>query len=47
FDRIDYWLVASALVALQLIFTFLYSRYFNQGPLECVWRKLTKAKINA
>ena len=47
FDRIDYWLVATALVALQLIFTFIYSRYFNQGPLEFVWRKLTKAKINA
>ena len=47
FDRIDYWLVATALVALQLLFTFIYSRYFSQGPLEFVWRKLTKAKINA
>ncbi len=47
FNRIDYWLVATALVALQLLFTFIYSRYFSQGPLEFVWRKLTKAKINA
>ncbi|WP_457934951.1 DUF418 domain-containing protein [Pseudoalteromonas sp. SCSIO 43210] len=47
FDRIDYWVLATALVVLQLIFTFIYSRYFNQGPLEFVWRKLTKAKINA
>jgi len=47
FNRIDYWLVSTALVALQLVFTIIYSRYFNQGPLECVWRKLTKVKINA
>lgn len=47
FNRIDYWLVATALVVLQLIFTIIYSRYFDQGPLEYLWRKLTQAKINA
>lgn len=47
FNRIDYWLVATALVVVQLLFTALYSRFYTQGPLEFIWRKLTQAKISA
>ncbi|WP_213610210.1 DUF418 domain-containing protein [Pseudoalteromonas sp.] len=44
FNRLDYWLLAISLVIVQLIFTAVYCRYFKQGPLEYLWRKL--AKIN-
>jgi uncharacterized protein len=44
FNRIDYWLVATALVVIQLVFTVVYGRYFNQGPIELFWRKLSKVK---
>ena len=47
FNRIDYWLVAGSLVAVQLLFTLFYSRYFKQGPLEVLWRKLTDIKSAA
>ena len=46
FNRIDYWLVATALVIVQLLFTALYSRFYIQGPLEFIWRKLTQLKIS-
>ncbi len=45
FNRIDYWIVATGLVSGQLLFTALYCRYYEQGPLEYVWRRLTQAKI--
>ncbi len=45
FNRLDYWIVATCLVVVQLLFTALHSRYYEQGPLEYVWRRLTKAKI--
>ena len=44
FNRIDYWLVAICLVVVQLMFTALYCRYFKQGPLEYLWRKLAQIK---
>lgn len=47
FNRIDYCLVATLLIVIQLIITAIYSRYFQQGPLEYIWRKLTYAKITA
>lgn len=47
FNRIDYWLVATVLIVLQLGFTAIYSRYFKQGPLEVLLRNVSRAKINA
>jgi uncharacterized protein len=44
FNRSDYWQVATMLVVLQLLLTWLYSRYFQQGPLEYLWRHLTRLK---
>lgn len=44
FNRIDYWLVATCLVVIQLLFTITYSQYFKQGPLEFIWRKLIDKK---
>lgn len=40
FDRIDYWLIATSIALFQLVFSVLYRRYFDQGPLEFIWRKL-------
>jgi uncharacterized protein len=45
FNRIDYWLVVTLLVMLQLALSSCYYRYFQQGPLEYMWRKLTMLKI--
>ena len=42
FNRIEYWLLVSTLVAAQLAFSVIYLRYFKQGPLEYIWRKLSR-----
>lgn len=47
FNRIDYWLVATLLVIIQLLLSTLYSRFFQHGPLEYMWRNLIKQKIPA
>ncbi|MGO2478402.1 MAG: DUF418 domain-containing protein [Pseudoalteromonas sp.] len=43
FNRVDYFLVATIGVIVQLIGCHIYLRYFNQGPLEWCWRKLVRA----
>jgi len=40
FNRIDYFLLVTIVVLMQLFLCHQYMRYFNQGPLEWVWRKL-------
>jgi uncharacterized protein len=40
-------LLALALYTFQIIFSFLWLRYFNFGPLEWVWRCLTYNKLFA
>ncbi|MEH6394835.1 DUF418 domain-containing protein [Pseudoalteromonas sp.] len=42
FNRIEYWLLVSLLVLAQLVFSVIYLRYFKQGPLEFIWRKLAR-----
>ncbi|ACA88353.1 DUF418 domain-containing protein [Shewanella woodyi] len=46
-DRPDYMLIAIGYSILQLILATIYFNYFNQGPLEKLWRGLAKAKPNA
>ncbi|MBW8182552.1 DUF418 domain-containing protein [Shewanella nanhaiensis] len=46
-DRPDYMLIAIGYSILQLILATIYLNYFNQGPLEKLWRRLAKAKPNA
>ncbi|WP_065187737.1 DUF418 domain-containing protein [Shewanella woodyi] len=46
-DRPDYMLIAIGYSILQLILATIYLNYFNQGPLEKLWRGLAKAKPNA
>ncbi|WP_348772148.1 DUF418 domain-containing protein [Pseudoalteromonas sp. MMG010] len=41
FNRIDYFIVATLLVIVQLAFVAIYSQFNKQGPLEYVWRKLS------
>ncbi|MFS1439595.1 DUF418 domain-containing protein [Shewanella sp. 10N.286.48.A6] len=43
-DRVDYILIALGLSGLQLLLAPLYLRYFSQGPLESLWRKLVSKK---
>lgn len=45
-DRPDYMLIAIGYSILQLILATIYLNYFNQGPLEKLWRGLAKAKPN-
>ena len=42
FNRIEYWLLVSLLVLTQLVCSVIYLRYFKQGPLEFIWRKLAR-----
>ncbi|WP_394389109.1 DUF418 domain-containing protein [Shewanella woodyi] len=46
-DRPDYMLIAIGYSILQLILAAIYLNYFNQGPLEKLWRRLAKSKPNA
>jgi uncharacterized protein len=46
FDRQEYWFIATMLVFLQLIAAHIYSRYYSQGPLEYLWRKLNRVNLS-
>ncbi|WP_299568181.1 DUF418 domain-containing protein [uncultured Shewanella sp.] len=39
-NRVDYFLIAMVITLLQLVLAPMYLRYFTQGPLEALWRKL-------
>ncbi|WP_228768398.1 DUF418 domain-containing protein [Shewanella sp. TC10] len=45
-NRVDYFLIAIIISLLQLVLAPVYLRYFNQGPLEALWRKRVMAKFN-
>lgn len=42
FNRIDYCMVVTVLVLLQVVFSVVYRHCFSQGPLEYCWRKLAR-----
>ncbi|MGL5472618.1 MAG: DUF418 domain-containing protein [Shewanella sp.] len=46
-DRSGYMAIALGYSLLQLLLASLYLRYFNQGPLEKLWRQLAFKSINA
>lgn len=43
-DRPDYMLIAIGFSIFQVILASVYLKYFNQGPLEILWRKLAGSK---
>jgi len=43
-DRPDYMLIAIGFSIFQVVLASVYLRYFNQGPLEWLWRKLVSKK---
>ncbi|MEZ9141138.1 MULTISPECIES: DUF418 domain-containing protein [unclassified Shewanella] len=45
-NRVDYFLIAIIITLLQLVLAPVYLRFFNQGPLEALWRKLVMTKSN-
>ncbi|MCL1050042.1 DUF418 domain-containing protein [Shewanella abyssi] len=45
-DRPDYMLIAIGFSIFQVILASVYLRYFNQGPLETLWRWLAKPKAS-
>ena len=44
--RIDYVMIALIFTLVQIGLAHLYLRYFNQGPLEYIWRKAYQRSIN-
>lgn len=44
-DRLQLLSIALILIAAQLLFSQFYSRYYQQGPMEWLWRKLSKRPI--
>lgn len=42
FNRLDYVCLVTVLALIQYFSCWLYSCYFKQGPLELVWRKLSR-----
>ena len=45
FTMLDYTVITVSFILLQLIFAYWYFEYFQQGPLEKMWRKLVDKKI--
>ncbi len=43
--QLDYFLIAVVFTGIQLILANVYLRYFTQGPLEVLWRKLYVARF--
>ncbi|MFU2511876.1 DUF418 domain-containing protein [Pseudoalteromonas sp. ASV78] len=41
FNLLDYWLLVTGLVLLQILVCAIYPRYYNDGPLEALWRRLS------
>lgn len=46
-DRPGYMLIAIGFSLFQVILASVYLKYFNQGPLEWVWRRLATRKLTA
>ncbi len=44
--RIDYVLIAAAYTLIQIALAHWYLRYFNQGPLEYIWRKAYRHSLH-
>ena len=40
-ERYEWYLVVGAIWIFQLVFSTLWLRYFQYGPLEWIWRRLT------
>ncbi|MFD2176555.1 DUF418 domain-containing protein [Veronia pacifica] len=38
-SRLDYVSIAASFTVVQVLFAHIYLQYFNQGPLEALWRK--------
>lgn len=41
-DRLQLLIIALMMIAAQLLFSQIYSRYYQQGPIEWLWRRLSK-----
>ena len=47
FDRLSLLVFVPAVWAVNLAFSVLWLRYFRQGPLEWLWRRLTRLAAGA